>query len=334
MKKRSEYRAAMALVLCLSLLLACTDRTERESPVKEEQVVVTPTTGASALVSPTVPEPTVPPPTPDPTPTPTPPPLAAVVNGQYILLEDYERRVALIESALLDQGLDPESGEGQSELSQMRRDTLERLIEYSLIEQGAQELGILLTEEELEAQMEAEALAGGGWEAFEEWLAETGLTRGDYQSMLRESLLAQRVVALLAADIPQATEQVHLRHIVVDSEEAAEALILLLEQGADFAELAQEESLDLATREEGGDLGWLPRGVLEPELERVAFALPVGEVSDAILSGGEYQLLQVLDRQPDRALSPETRVDLELAAFEQWLEGLRRSAQIERFVGE
>ena len=88
------------------------------------------------------------------------------------------------------------------------------------------------------------------------------------------------------------------------------------------------------TKDAGGDLGWIPAGIVDPELERVAFALQPGETSDAIQVGDGYHVIQVVEREADRPLSPDFQMDLEMAAFEQWLEDLRAAAVIERFVGE
>jgi parvulin-like peptidyl-prolyl isomerase len=270
-----------------------------------------------------------------PMPTATPPaPLAALVNGEYVFLADYERRVAQYEDALLVQGLDPASDEGQVRLAQVREDVLDSLIDYVLIEQGAPSLGVSLSDEELEAQVEADIAAGGGQAAFDEWLQATGQTREDYKEMLRQSLLSQRVLEVFAAQVPAEIEQVHARHIMADSEEAAQEILALLQEGNDFVALARERSTDLATRENGGDLGWFPRGLVAPELENAAFALQPGQFSGIVVLGEGFHIIQVVEREDARPLSPEMQLDLGLALFDQWLEEQREAAVIERFVSE
>lgn len=332
-----HQRWAVAILLAVVWMLLLT------GCAREDRARVPDSTpeGGAATVSGTVPaEPTetAPPTLAEPTGTPTvvtpPAPLAAVVNGQYIFLAEYERQVAQYELALLEQGLDPDSEEGQSDLVLMRMEVLESLIDSVLIEQAGAELGIRLTNEELEAEVEADIAAGGGEEAFEAWLQAAGLTREDYEKMLRDSLYTQWVLELLPDDIPEAAEQVHARHIVVDSEEAAQQILTLLEEGADFEELARERSVDLGTREEGGELGWFPRGWLTPELEGAAFALEAGQVSDVIRVGDGYHVLQVVEREALRPLSDEVVFDLKLDIFERWLEEQRSEAVIERYVGE
>ncbi len=321
------------LLLSATLLVACgVDEGGAPPGTAGEQATVIVSTVEMPSESPTTP-PTEVPPTATPTATP-PAPLAALVNGQYIFLADYERRVAQYEQALLEQGLDPASEEGLAHLAQVRQDVLESLIDYVLIEQAAAALGVDVSDSELEAQVEADIEAGGGQAAFEEWLQATGQTREDYKAMLRESMLSQRVLEVVTADIPDVAEQVHARHIVVDSDEVAQQILALLQEGADFVALAREFSLDVATKDNGGDLGWFPRGLIAPELENAAFALQPGQVSDAIPLGDGFHIVQVVERELEHPLSPEMQMLLEQARFSDWLQEQRASAVIERFVGE
>jgi len=259
-------------------------------------------------------------------PTPTPPaPLAATVNGHYVFLADYERRVAQYEQALADQGLDPDLA---------RDEVLEALIDGVLIQQGAAALGIQIGDEDLDRQVEADIAAGGGQAAFDDWLQATGQTREDYREMLRQSLISQRAMEAVTGGVQAEAEQVHARHIQVESEEAAREILDQLQQGADFAALARERSTDLATRDNSGDLGWFPRGMVAPELENAAFALQPGEVSDVLPLGEGYHLIQVVEREAARPLPPEMQIELQQAAFERWLSELRAAATIVRFAAE
>ena len=320
------------IVLVVLLLLGCGAAEDggRTVPPDDEPMVVVATQAPAQ-------EPPSPAPTSVPTitPTPTPPaPLAAQVNGQYIFLAEYERRVAQYERALLEQGIDLNTDEGQAQLEEARHDVLEGLIDSALIDQGAMAMGISLDDEELESRVEADIAAGGGQDAFDEWLQATSQTREDYKEMLRQSLLAQRVLDAVTADLGSEAEQVHARHIMVGSEEEAQQVLTMLQEGADFVALARERSLDLATKDNGGDLGWFPRGLVAPELENAAFALQPGQVSGIVYLGEGYHVIQVVEREIASPLSPEVQLDLQLATFEGWLAELRASAVIERFVAE
>jgi parvulin-like peptidyl-prolyl isomerase len=331
------HRWLLILPLVVLALVGCGGEEDRRrsAATQSPAVVVGQETVPVVTVEPSQGLPTAVPTEVLPTPTATPPaPLAALVNGEYVFLADYERRVAQYEDALLLTGLDPASEEGQIRLAQVQQDVLESLIDYVLIEQGAASLGVDLSEEELEAQVEADIAAGGGQAAFDEWLQSTGQTRDEYREMLRQSMLSQRVLEVFAAQVPAEIEQVHARHIMVDSEAAAQEILSLLQGGNDFVALARERSTDLATRENGGDLGWFPRGLVAPELENAAFALQPGQFSGIVVLGEGFHIIQVVEREDARPLSPEMQMDLGLALFDRWLEEQREAAAIERFVSE
>ena len=323
-----------ALVVVAVLLIAgCGGE---DPPRQPHTVVVQPTDDVAVVTSTEAPSaPPSPEASPTIAPTPTPPEaLAAMVNGQHLFLADYEQRVAQYEEALFDQGIDPNTEEGQGYLREARSDVLEGMIDTAIVEQEAPALGVTLTDDQLQAQVQSDIDTGGGEDAFEEWLQITGLTRDDYREMLREHMISQRVMEVVTADVGDTAEQVHVRHIMVESEEGALEIQTMLQEGADFVALARERSADLATKDNGGDLGWFPRGFVAVELENVAFGLQPGQISDIVRLGEGYHIIQLVEREAAYPLSPEMQLDLRLAIFDEWLAEKRNSATIERFVGE
>jgi peptidyl-prolyl cis-trans isomerase C len=75
------------------------------------------------------------------------------------------------------------------------------------------------------------------------------------------------------------SDEFHLRHILVKTEDEGKEVIAEIEGGADFAEVAKAKSLDSGSAPNGGDLGFVPTGKTVPEFEAAAFALDVGEIS-------------------------------------------------------
>ena len=63
--------------------------------------------------------------------------------------------------------------------------------------------------------------------------------------------------------------------------------------GVDFAEVAQRESADSVSRENGGDLGDVPRGTFVPEFEQAALALRPGQISEPVLSQFSYHIIKL-----------------------------------------
>ncbi len=79
--------------------------------------------------------------------------------------------------------------------------------------------------------------------------------------------------------------------------EFAKQLLDSIKNGADFAVLARKYSDDPGSAKQGGDLGFVKRGVFYPEFESAAFALEEGEISDVVESPVGYHIIQLLERR-------------------------------------
>ncbi|MBY8974743.1 peptidylprolyl isomerase [Rhodobacteraceae bacterium NNCM2] len=84
----------------------------------------------------------------------------------------------------------------------------------------------------------------------------------------------------------------HASHILVETEEQAQELKKQLDEGADFATLAAENSTD-GTAQNGGDLGWFPHGDMVPEFADATFALEVDQISDPVKSAFGWHLIKL-----------------------------------------
>ena len=99
-------------------------------------------------------------------------------------------------------------------------------------------------------------------------------------------------------------EQIRGRNILVKNKAEAEELLKLIEDGADFGKLAMERSIS-PTGKRGGTFGWIGKGRMPPALEKPAFALEKGEVSEAIATPpgatpSGYFLIKVEDKKASR----------------------------------
>lgn len=270
--------------------------------------------------------------------TPTPEaPLAAQVNGKPIYMAVFDNEVARRVQALKDQGFNLDTPEGQAAIADVRSQTLEALIEDELVAQAAAQMGVSVSDADVEAVIQQDINNAGGQEAFNAWLASNGMTLEEHRAAQRAAMLNNAVRDKITASVPASAEQVHARYILVLSQEEAQQVLGKLQAGGDFAALAQQYSKDSVTSVNGGDLGWFPRGgLLDPALEEAAFALQPGQTSSVVTSefGGQtvYEIVQVLEREASRPLSVERMMVLQRQTFRQWLDDLKSKAQIERFV--
>ncbi|MCB0164474.1 MAG: SurA N-terminal domain-containing protein [Anaerolineae bacterium] len=119
------------------------------------------------------------------------PALAALVNGEPVLLEHYQARVTQMEQALNRQ--DPGNGSNQTVMSELRQQVLEGLIEQKVIEQQADALGISVSQETVEAEAQRFIAEFEPRTRFDTWLADNGLTDVMFLTDLRSQLIANQV---------------------------------------------------------------------------------------------------------------------------------------------
>jgi parvulin-like peptidyl-prolyl isomerase len=259
---------------------------------------------------------------------------AAVVNGQEIPMAAFLREVERRQAPLIQRGVNANTPQGRAELDQVKQLTLDNMIDDVLVVQDAAQQGIAVSDAEVEAEIQKGVTAAGGQAKFEEQLKRDGQTLDDARAMVRTQLTYQKMISKAVGNI-QTAEEVHARHILVDSQATAQALLAQIRGGADFAQVAQQSSLDTTTKANGGDLGWFPRGKLvAKELEDAAFALQPGQVSEVIQSALGYHIVQTLERDPARKLEGNDLVDVQRVAVDNWLNGLRMQAKVQRLAAQ
>ena len=148
------------------------------------------------------------------------------------------------------------------------------------------------------------------------------LSDTEYREWIVTRILADRLNQYLISIIPTVTEHIHLYYIEFHSVEDAEAAVARLEDGEDFSELARELSTHEESAEQGGDIGWWPRGALDPNLGYLAFNLEVGQISGVIGIDEDtqtYAVCLVTEKQSAREIEEDKLVILENAIFREWL---------------
>ncbi|MGB9300121.1 MAG: peptidylprolyl isomerase [Anaerolineae bacterium] len=159
----------------------------------------------------------------------------------------------------------------------------------------------------------------------------TGLTEAEYRDVVEVTLLRGKMEEYVGQQVPTSEPQIRVRHILLDTEEEAQAVLQRLEDGEDFAALATEVSTDTLSAELGGDLGWIPKGKMNAAFDEVAFNLPVGEISDVVETPSGFHIILVEERDDDRELDHDILEQRRSDAFQVWLVDLEAEAEIERF---
>jgi peptidyl-prolyl cis-trans isomerase C len=261
-------------------------------------------------------------------------PLAVVINGASITLDEYEREVELYQADMLAAGylLDADTSAGQAAIAQGRQWVLDLMIGQMLTEQAAAAEGVVITDAEVDAAIDS-LRQDIGDEMLNDWLAQQGITLQEMHARLRGEMISTEMANRVAdVAVPAVQEHIAARHILVATEVEARRIYDQLNAGADFASMARTHSQDVSTRDLGGDLGFFPKGVLtSKEVEAAAFALQPGQLSDVISSDLGYHIVQVVERV-DQEISPQNLQFLREQVAQAWLDELRFSADIQIFV--
>ncbi len=245
---------------------------------------------------------------------------------------------------------------------------LDVLIEEELIRQAAEEEGVVASDEEIGRRIEesfgyyrdeAADVASPTGESIttttevSPTLTPTGMTRSEFDEIhdaylstvqeaagmseeeLRDTveaqLLRQKMEELITQDVPTTELQIHARHILLESKAEAEVVLKRLQDGEDFAALAEELSKDPGSAQQGGDLGWFAKGGMIPEFDEVAFGLEPGMLSDVVATQYGFHIIMVEERDENRELDPAMLYERKGEAFDAWLLDLRDSATIESY---
>jgi foldase protein PrsA len=166
---------------------------------------------------------------------------------------------------------------------------LTNLAQEEIVKMEAPKYGIEISDEEIDQQLrniaagENSTISEG---EFKEWyrqqLNNTKLSNSQYREIVATGLRVNYIHQILAMNMPSEVEQIHLYAMLLATEKEAEDMRTRLLTGEDFASLATEFSLDASSRDKGGDLGWTPQGVMDPQIEHGAWEMSPGDISEPI----------------------------------------------------
>ena len=216
-----------------------------------------------------------------------------------------------------------------SDNSALATQVLNTMIEQEVITQSSAKLGIDVTDADIDAEI-ASLQLGLGDTTWEDWLASNQYTEAEFREALLNSIITNRVRDNVIAQLGEKVEHVHARHILVKTQDEATSVLDRLAGGEDFASLAASISLDVTTRDFGGDLGWFIREeLLDVSLADAAFASEAGQITGPIITRLGYHILQTLEKE-ERIIEPERMPLLVENVFNRWLEEELLSATVVR----
>jgi parvulin-like peptidyl-prolyl isomerase len=161
----------------------------------------------------------------------------------------------------------------------------DRIIEFELLRQGAKELDVEVTSQEIDARLQEYELPPDN---------------RAYRDIVSATLSQENLEDHFGRQLPATMEQAHVQAMFLESEEVAREVLTTIESGGNFTALAEQFSCNSSVE---GDLGWLP-GKLMPntQIGNAAFNLTPGEVSQPICNGTAtkeigYWLIEVTGKE-------------------------------------
>jgi len=291
--------------------------------------------------------------------------IIAVVNDDVITLSDlntslqpFMERVKKI----------PEEKKRKEVTAQARMAVMKQLIDRMLLDQEATRLKIGVTDDEVNGALEG-LLKGKGIsvEKFSETMAAQGLSLNEYKDEIRRGHIKRKVIErTVKSKVSVSEEEIgeyYAKHreeyegkeatriqqiLIMKPKDAgdnvhktlraqAEAILKGLKEGESFDLMVGTHSQGPAAGS-GGDLGFVEKGMMFPEVDAMAFSLQKGEMSNVIESPVGFHIIKITDRR-GAGIKPIKEVREEIIAkignekmkkkFEEWLKELREKSLIE-----
>lgn len=251
----------------------------------------------------------------------------AVVNGAVITQEDFNREMSNVQQRLSSMG---KSLRG-SQLSEIKKEALENLIDRELLYQESQRRGMKVDEAAIREHLEMLKKRFPSEAEFKSALSKMNLSETTIKSQVKQGMAIQELINKEIVgkvkvsheemktyynthpDFFKQPEQVRASHILIkvdlqagkpqkaEAHKKLEKVQQRLQKGEDFAALAKEVS-QCPSSSRGGDLGYFRRGQMVKPFEDVAFALRLGEASNIVETKFGYHLIKVVDKKPETAI--------------------------------
>jgi parvulin-like peptidyl-prolyl isomerase len=183
-------------------------------------------------------------------------------------------------------------------------------------------------------------------EVIKRWLA-SGFTEADIKRHTQHDMLRDAFTKLQQEGVVSPTAQVHVAQIQVatprpvggdfqaftDQLKKLSDIDTALNKDTDFAEVAKQYSEDTATKDNGGDMGWIARGMItDVSAENELFTLPAGQRSQQHNLLNTTTWYKVLEKSDSRELDETQKTTIKNNAYQYWLNQQKKAHDIVRYI--
>jgi hypothetical protein len=232
---------------------------------------------------------------------------------------------------------------------------LQQIESDELVRRGAPSLSIYVSPDEETAKINNDLIssAGGGGNStsgnitgnitmpgtqlgkiYQQYLNAVRLSDSEFRYLVESNLLQQKISDHFTQSAPTEGKLVHVYVIKVDNEGNATEVENRLQNGEDFATIAAEVSTSATAKQDGGDVGWVPQGILFPELDQAAFSLAAGNVSGIIVRTDGYYIVKVAEIEENGPIDEQSRQKLASIAYNNWFTEQRKIVEIREYLDQ
>lgn len=276
-------------------------------------------------------------------------PMAATVNGVGIPESEVQEELDRYKEQQPDLF---KGAAGKTQEKRLRDATLDVLITQELLRQEAKKENIKVSDSEIDAKIDQVKKAFPDQKQFDQALKQQGLTEAELRDKASEQIISEKMLKKVAGNTTVSEKEMHdfydknksqltepeqkrYSQILVKDKKKADDLHSQLQDGADFAQVAKDNSIDTATKDKGGNLGM---GVpLPPEATSAVKDLKVNDISGVVKASDGYHIYRLDEVKASRQQSYDEvksqikqylETDKQRAKFTEWIDKLKKKANI------
>ncbi len=280
--------------------------------------------------------------------------IVAVVDGENITKAEFDKIFEIFKTQVelnQDSSIWDKEYEGKKYIDLAKEQVLDQMIGDRVQLRKANELGIAVSDEEVNAEVDKWKKLFNSDEKYIEFLTTLKMEEAYFKDNLKKDLMINKMKEKLTQSVEITDTEladyynshmnlfykVKASHILLDTEEEAKKILERVKAGEDFNALAKEFSTDPSAKENSGSLGYFRHGEMVEPFEQAAFALKPGEVSDLVKSDYGYHIIKVEDKTIDKfedvkdELKNTLITDKKNQNYSTSLEEMKSKAKIEKF---
>ncbi|MGI5949676.1 peptidylprolyl isomerase [Peptoniphilus sp.] len=281
------------------------------------------------------------------------PGVAAEVGGVEIPMEEYYKSYAARANQFRSQYGDdvlqqtePNSGKTTDEL--LREQAIQDLTETEMVRQDAEKMGIEVTDQDADKEIQAMKDQLGGDEVFQSLLKQNNMPEEFLKENIKKQKMTSEYTKKKLEELKPTEEEIQkyyddnkdsffkakASHILVSDLKEANLIRKEIKKGGDFAKIAKEKSLDPGSKENGGSLGEFTNGQMVPEFDKAIAKMKVGDISEPIHTNYGYHVIKLEDKKPLEFKDVKAQIEqlVQQEKFTKYLQDLHKKAKIKVYA--